>query len=112
MLRLLSWLLGLVVTVIAVAFAVSNRAPVTLGLWPFAEGVNAPVYAVALAPLALGLVIGAALAGVGTLRARLRARSHAGRARSLEREIERLRTGPKQIPAPTSSAPRETAPQP
>jgi uncharacterized membrane protein YciS (DUF1049 family) len=102
--RLLSWLIGLAVAVLVVAFAVTNRQTVTVGMWPFAQGVAAPAYLVALVPLAIGLVLGILLASVGTMRARLRTRTHASRVRALEREMARLRAAPTAIAPPSMPA--------
>ena len=110
--RLLAWLIGLPVAVIAVVFAVSNRDTITIGIWPLGDGLAAPVYVVALIPFALGLLLGAGLAGLGTMRHRMRAGAHARRAQSLEREISRLKTAPPAIPAPTATRPTEPAAHP
>jgi lipopolysaccharide assembly protein A len=74
-------------TLLAVAFAVSNRGPVAVGLWPFDELVEMPVYLLGLGALALGFLAGVAVAGFGALSARLRARREARRADAAERKL-------------------------
>ena len=61
--RIVAWLAGIPLGILLVLFAVSNRASVTVGIWPFTEGVTAPAFVVALVPFFLGLLLGAALAG-------------------------------------------------
>jgi len=114
--RLLAWLVGLPVAALAVLFAVSNRQPIAVGLWPFSEAIEAPAFVIALVPFALGLIGGAALAGVGTLRARLRHRAERRKVRTMERRLDEMRMAeaakPKPSPAPAiaapGAAPRET----
>ncbi|MBM3534557.1 MAG: DUF1049 domain-containing protein [Alphaproteobacteria bacterium] len=74
-------------TLLVIVFAISNRGPVAIGLWPFDEIVEMPVYLLALGALLLGFLGGAALAGFGTLAARLRARREAKRAENAEQRL-------------------------
>jgi len=80
----------LMVGIAAVLFAVSNRAVVALELWPLPFALDAPIYAVALAALALGVVWGGMIGWWGTLRARRRARAEARRAADLEQDLRHL----------------------
>jgi hypothetical protein len=63
----------LVVGIVAVLFAVSNREPVMLEVWPLPFALDAPIYAVALASLALGVLWGGLIGGWGPRKARRRA---------------------------------------
>lgn len=89
--RFLAWLVGIPVAILAILLAVSNREPVTIGLWPFTEGVSAPSFVVALVPFALGLILGAGFAGIGTVRARWRHRSATRKVGRMQKEIDEMR---------------------
>lgn len=102
--RLISWLLGLPAAVVVVLFALSNRGTVTMGLWPFADGLEVPAYAAALVPLALGLILGLACGGLGALRARAAAAVLRRRVQSLESELGTLRAAPT-VPISSSISP-------
>jgi lipopolysaccharide assembly protein A len=80
----------LTLAIAAVLFAVSNRAPVALELWPLPFALDVPIYAVALATLTLGVVWGFLIGWWGTLRARRRARLEARRAADLEQDLRHL----------------------
>ncbi|RAU21625.1 DUF1049 domain-containing protein [Paramagnetospirillum kuznetsovii] len=85
--RLLTWLLGLPLAVVATVFAVANRQDVRFDLWPLPFGVDVAAYLAVLGPLALGLVMGAVLVWLSGTGARLRARADRRRAESLERQL-------------------------
>ena len=68
--RFLSWLIGLPVAIIVVAFALSNRHDVVLGLWPFEEGLGLPIFLAVLLPLLTGFVLGYLVAGWRSFRRR------------------------------------------
>ncbi len=90
--------LGLIAIVI-VTFALANRDPVTLSLWPFAEDVTLPIYMAVLGALVVGLVAGGAISWLPKHRLRRHARSAERRAASLERAV--AAPGP---PAPAAAA--------
>jgi len=102
--RVLAWSVGLPVAVLVILFAVSNRQPIAVGLWPFAEGVVAPAYVVALVPLAIGFLLGGGLAGVGTVRARMRHRAERRKVRAIERSMDELRARSRPGPVPSVAA--------
>jgi uncharacterized integral membrane protein len=62
--RILSWIAGLILAAVVVAFALSNRQEVLIGLWPFIEGLALPLYLAVLLPLLAGLVLGWTFAGL------------------------------------------------
>ena len=70
LIRLLSLLITLPVTLAVVVFAVANRSPVTVDFWPFALAVDVPLYGLALGTLALGCLLGALLTWLPLLLAR------------------------------------------
>jgi uncharacterized integral membrane protein len=85
--RALTALVTLPLTLVVIAFALSNRGLVPVGLWPFDEQVEMPIYLLGLGALLLGFLAGAAMAGFGTLSARLRARQETKRAEAAERKL-------------------------
>ena len=92
------WVLAAPLLLLLVLFAVSNRAPVTLGLWPTGLAVEAPLALIVLVAAALGFLAGALLLWVGALGHRRRARRAEARLRKLE--------DAQAAAAPAASAPR------
>jgi uncharacterized integral membrane protein len=83
--------LAIVAAAAVVLFAVSNRTPVTLELWPLPYRIETGMYAVVLVALLIGFIVGtfaAWLAGAGQRRD-LRAATK--RARDLELSLARLK---------------------
>lgn len=66
--KILFWLAGLPLAALAVLFALSNRQPVVVGLLPFVEGLQLPLYLTVLLPLLLGFLLGLALGSWGRRR--------------------------------------------
>lgn len=79
-------ILGLV-AIVVVMFALANREPVALSLWPLAETVTLPIYMAVLGALVAGLVAGSAISWLPKHRLRRNARSAERRAASLERAV-------------------------
>jgi putative membrane protein len=67
-----------------VLFALSNTAPVTLGLWPTDFALRLPVSVAVLGAMALAFIAGALLVWCEALRQRGRARRAEARVRLLE----------------------------
>jgi uncharacterized integral membrane protein len=108
--QLLSRILFILIAVIAVVFAVSNRAPATLNLWPLPFEATLPLYMIVLGVFALGLLIGAAISWIGKERMWLRARGAERRVDTLERKAEAEREAGKAAPPPGIPAPPALAP--
>jgi uncharacterized integral membrane protein len=89
--RFFSLLAMVLVGAFAVLFAASNRETVDLTLWPLPFSLPAPVYAVALASIAVGVVWGGLIGWFAAVRARRRARLETRRADSLEADMALLR---------------------
>lgn len=85
--RYLSWILTIPVALLAVSFAVSNLEPVSLGLWPLPHRAEVPAYALVLASLMAGFLLGGAVAWWGGHAQRKAARLEKMRADRLEREL-------------------------
>ncbi len=96
MIRFLKALVLVPVAVLVVLLAVANRDPVRLSLDPFSPepvfSLVLPLYAVAFAAVALGIVVGGIGAWLGQGGTRARARHHRREADRLERESAQLRT--------------------
>lgn len=91
--RFIYWSVTALIALLVVVFAVSNRAMVTLTLFPLPAGLDAPLYLVVIVAVALGFLAGALVAW-------LRAGRHRRDARLLRQRIDRLqRDVNKSLPA-------------
>ncbi len=86
------WIVLALVAVLLILFAVSNRATVSVGLWPLPETIELPLYLLVLATLIVGFFSGELVAWVGGWRWRREARRSRERIAMLERELEAERT--------------------
>lgn len=98
--RLLAKALAGAFAVLAVAFALANRAPVTVALSPLPVGVELPLYLLVLAALFVGVAIGGASGWLAAGRRRRAAREGRREAAALKRELDDL----KQARPPAESA--------
>jgi uncharacterized integral membrane protein len=89
--RVLHWLILGPLFVIAILFAIGNVTPVSIGLWPLAGYLQAPLSFIVLIFLVIGFFAGAIVAWFGGSRRRQRNREMAERNASLMRQIEELR---------------------
>ena len=85
--RLLFWILVLLVAVMLAAFAVSNREPVSLGLWPLPWLLQMPAYLAVLGALLFGFLLGALAVWAGGGRRRRELRRQRRRIAALEQEL-------------------------
>jgi uncharacterized integral membrane protein len=85
--RYLSWIITIPVALVVVSFAVSNRDPVELALWPLPNTLVAPTYLAALIALLVGFLLGGLIAWSAQRRYRGRARVRGSRVAELEREL-------------------------
>lgn len=88
--RLLFWILGLPLLLLAAFFAVANRESVAISLWPFAEPIQAQLWMVVAAPFYLGFLLGALVAWASGHGTRARARALVRRAETLQRDNANL----------------------
>jgi uncharacterized integral membrane protein len=72
--RICSSVLGIVVLILVLSFALSNRQDVTVAMWPFNESLQSPLYAIGLVPLAFGFFLGSFWGWISILAYRLRER--------------------------------------
>lgn len=77
--KLVTSLAFLAIAAIVVMFAVSNRAEVPVSLWPLPFSVSLRLSAALLGALAIGIILGGAIAWTSGASRRLRRRSNAPR---------------------------------
>jgi uncharacterized integral membrane protein len=88
------WAATLVAVGLLIPFAVSNRAPISLGLWPLPFLVDLPLYLLVLLLLLVGFVIGVGVAWLAGGRTRRESRRRRRRVEALERELVATRSQP------------------
>ncbi|MGH6969372.1 MAG: lipopolysaccharide assembly protein LapA domain-containing protein [Stellaceae bacterium] len=99
--KLFHWLVTAPLALVLVVFAVSNRARVSVTLWPFPFEIETWLFLVILLSLLVGLLVGILLAWFTGGAPRRESRARAKRIAALEREIEGLRAT-----RPATSPPR------
>ena len=98
--RLFNWLVTAPVALVLVVFAISNRARVSVTLWPFPFEIETQLFLVILLSLLAGLLVGMLLAWLSGSAARRESRARAKLIAALEREIDGLRTNRPAGPPP------------
>jgi uncharacterized integral membrane protein len=88
---LLNSIIAVVVALLVILFAVSNRQPVTIEVWPFPYQVSLGLYAVILLALALGAVAGMVGMWLVGAQKRRELRRLRHRTRDLEESLARQR---------------------
>lgn len=109
--KLMFWIVGLPLLLVAGFFAVANRETVTVSLWPIAESLQMPLFLAIAAPFYVGFAFGALIAWGASGQGRVRAREAARRAAALQRENDALKARLDELEARTASAASPTAPQ-
>ena len=99
--RFLATLIGFVVAVAVVLFAVSNRTPVILELWPLPYQVNLGLYAIVLLSVLLGFLAGLIVAWFMGAERRRELRRRCAQVRDLEQSLARAKETPLPPAAPT-----------
>lgn len=97
-------LLVVPVLIVLVAFALSNRQVVQLGLWPTDIVIDAPLSITILVAAGLFFIIGALMTWGAGLVTASRARHAERTVRQLEAEVRALRAQPRSTAASASSA--------
>lgn len=97
--RYFSWLLSAPLLLSAVCFAVGNRAPTIISLWPFGFEMGLPIYMLALAPMAFGLLCGAVMQWFAALRHRVAAQRLGKEVAALKSELARVQAAQAQAQA-------------
>ena len=83
--------IGIPLLLLMVVFALSNRAPVTLGLWPTDFSLEAPLSLAMLAAMAIAFLVGGVVVWFSALAQRNRARRAEQAVRLLEAEVQSLK---------------------
>ena len=99
--KIFSSVFCLVILAFVLSFVLSNRLDVTVGLWPFDETVQVPLYLVGLTPLALGLFVGGLGGWLASIPHRLKVRRLTKVLGTLNEHIDSLQSS--DVPAPKSS---------
>jgi len=81
------WAVTLVVAVLLIPFALSNREPISLAFWPLPFLIDLPLYLLVLLLLLAGFVSGAAATWIAARRMRRELRRRRRRVETLEREL-------------------------
>lgn len=89
--RFLNTLVAVLMAVLIVLFAVSNREPVAVEVWPFPWRIEAGLYAVILLAVFLGFLCGAVAAWMGGRAKRAELRTARKRMREMEQSLNRLK---------------------
>ena len=77
----------LLIAVVLILFAVSNRETVAVGFWPLPFLADVPLYLLCFLSLAIGALIGVAIAWMAGHRTRRKLRARRRRIDALEREL-------------------------
>ena len=77
----------LLIAVVLILFAVSNRETVAVGFWPLPFLADVPLYLLCFLSLAIGALIGVAIAWMAGHRTRRELRARRRRIDALEREL-------------------------
>ncbi len=102
--KLLSRLVFIPVAAIVIVFAVANRQPVTLELWPLPFAVDLPVYLAVLGALVIGVLIGGLVQWLSDTRWRRKARVGERKASALARELSSAQEQSAQAGGPATRA--------
>lgn len=89
--RQLGWIVGGVIAVAAIVFAIRNNAEQSVDLWPLPFIVELPLYALVLLAIAVGFVFGTALTWISEGKWRRLARRRKRQIAALDREIAALK---------------------
>lgn len=87
---ILRWIIGIPLVIVAIAFAVANGESVSFTYSPIHEPVNWPLYALVLAALAAGFIIGSVMTWAAGHAVRKSRTALAKENKKQQAEIERL----------------------
>ncbi|WP_417830116.1 LapA family protein [Thalassospira sp.] len=94
--RILYWIISIPLAVLIAVFAVSNREPVTLSLWPLPFEIDLPLFLPIMVALLIGLGFGFAFEW-------LLQGKHRRAARRMDSELKRIKTDDTAQDAPDSN---------
>ena len=90
-------LISLPILLLLVLFALSNTAPVQIGIWPTGLSLHAPLSLVVLGGMAIAFLLGGILVWFAELGQRRRARRAERTIRALEAQVQELKA---RVPQP------------
>lgn len=93
-------IIALPLLLLLVLFALSNRAPVHLGLWPTDYALELPLSLAVLGAMAIAFLAGGTLVWFTALAQRQRARRAEHTVRLLEEQVQELKTRLPRLPSP------------
>jgi uncharacterized integral membrane protein len=93
----------LVIAIVLILFAVSNRETVSVGFWPLPFLVDVPLYLLCFLSLVIGALIGAAVAWMAGHGNRRELRTRQRRIEALERELTATQSRLDDHPAPAKT---------
>ena len=99
---ILRFIIGLIITIFIAAFAVLNREEVLLTWSPIHDPITLPIYAVALASMAIGFIIGGTIVWLNAGKVRKEKRKQKKNIKILEKELSRLKDGKFTATVPTT----------
>lgn len=88
LIRIIRWILGVVLTVVFVIFAIANRQDVSVTWHPLWDAIDLPLYLVALIPLLMGFFIGSLIMWLGALPMRFNASRQKRKIEKLQKELD------------------------
>lgn len=97
-------LIAIPLLLLLVSFALSNRVPVRLGLWPTDYAIDAPLSLVVIAAMAVAFLAGGLTVWLSELVQRKRARQAEHTVRLLEMQVQELRARSSQPSLPSEGA--------
>ena len=105
LLRNFYWVVTIPLAVIVVVFAVSNREPVVVDIWPLPPVTGLPLFLFILGSFFIGFLVGAAVMWVSAGRYRQRARAARNRVAQLEHDVRLLQHEKTRAEAKAAEAP-------
>ncbi|MGD9616936.1 MAG: LapA family protein [Alphaproteobacteria bacterium] len=107
--KVLYWIVVALAALALALFAASNRAPVSLGFWPFGFALELPLYLAILLTFFAGLLCGALAAWAGGRHWRREARLRRRSMTALKSELEATQAQMAGPAPPAATAPRSGA---
>ncbi len=93
--RTLNAFLGLILAILVILFAVSNRAQVDITIWPFPFQATMGVYAVVLLAVLVGFLAGLIAAWLAAAPRRRERKRLRGQVKDLEQNLLKAQAGPR-----------------
>ena len=104
----LRWLITVPIAIVVVVFAVNNREPANVDLWPLDLVIAWPLFVYVFIGAGVGFLIGAVLSWMSGASMRRKSRERMSRIRELERAAQAAEPAASpQVPATQTPAPRD-----